>query len=104
MLFKEKFRSRILNTELEKAPTKQTAAQETNPFCPLYNIMTDSANIVLNIRGPSIPDSRGKKRKQRIFRLQQSRKGKDSLGVSFYKARHKKRSVLKEEEVARQLA
>lgn len=49
MLFEEKFRSRILNMELEKAPPKQTAVQETNPFCPLYNIMIDSANLVLNI-------------------------------------------------------
>lgn len=102
MLFKEKFRSRILNMELEKAPTKQTAAQETNPF--LYNMMLDSANLVLNIQGPSIPDSRGKKRKQRIFQLERSRKGKGSLRTSFYKARHKKRSVLKEEEIASQLA
>lgn len=76
MLFKEKFRSRILNMELEEAPTKQTAAQETNPFCPLYNMMLDSANLVLNIRGPSISDSRGKKRKQRIFQLEQSRRVK----------------------------
>lgn len=104
MLFKEKLRSRILNMELEKASAKQTAAQETNPFCPLYNMMLDSANLVLNIQGPSIPDSRGKKRKQRIFQLERSRKGKGSLRTSFYKARHKKRSVLKEEEIASQLA